>query len=372
VSGKIFITILVIAVYVLSGCREAPTAPAAPPKEGVVVQLSDFPLYEYHYPGDYGFAEYLKVGVSSCSPGFETWDGTPGLESWATNLKVGASSCSPGFETWDGTPGLESWATRSAFACSTFAAAGDPDQHIFGRNFDWYANPALVLFTDSPDGFASISLVDLSYLGYTDSHTPLADTAGLKDAPYLPFDGMNEHGLAVGMMAVDHAEGSADPEKATIEDIPLIRLLLDYAREVDEALALLRKVNVRFGSVPIHYLIADAKGDSALVEYLDGEMVITRGAADFQVATNFIVAEVNPVGDDAPCWRYQSLYRALEKSGGKADSASGMALLQEVSQGGGETSTRWSAVYDLTHRTLRLALGRDYQTVYEFKLSSRK
>jgi hypothetical protein len=328
---------MILVICVLSGCRGKTTAQNQPgivhtPNVGVVVQLSDFPLYEYHYPGSYGFEDYLKRGVSYRSPGFLSWGGT--------------------------------------FACSTFAAAGDPEGRIFGRNFDWYAHPALVLFTDSPEGFASISMVDISYLGYSGTRTPLENSSGLEEAPYLPFDGMNEYGLAVGMMAVSHAEGSADPARVTIEDIPLIRMLLDYARDVDEALALLKKVNVSFGSVPIHYLIADASGDSALVEYLDGEMVITRGEGTFQVATNFIVAEEKPVGDDAPCWRYQSLYRALEKTGGKADPASGMALLKDVSQTGGETNTRWSAVYDLTHRMLRLALGREYDTVYEFKLSS--
>jgi hypothetical protein len=182
-------------------------ATVVPVTAGEVIQLSDFPLYEYHYPGDYGFAEYLARGVSLAHP------------------------------------------ARGRFACSVLTA-GSPGRRIFGRNFDWFDHPALVLFTDPPEGYAAVSLVDLSYLGYTERRTPLDDPNGLTQAPYLPFDGMNAQGLAVAMMAVPHAEGGDDPRRVTLEDLPAMRMLLDYARDVDEALALLEKVNVTFSDEP--------------------------------------------------------------------------------------------------------------------------
>jgi len=52
----------------------------------------------------------------------------------------------------------------AAWACSLFAALGDPDNRLYGRNFDWQYSPALLLFTDPPDGYASVSMVDLAYL----------------------------------------------------------------------------------------------------------------------------------------------------------------------------------------------------------------
>jgi len=33
-----------------------------------VSQISDYPLYEFHYPGDYGFDEYLRTGTSAWEP----------------------------------------------------------------------------------------------------------------------------------------------------------------------------------------------------------------------------------------------------------------------------------------------------------------
>ena len=44
-----------------------------------------------------------------------------------------------------------------------------------GRNFDWGLHSALVLFTDPPvpGAYASVSMVDISYLGYDPNHSPL-------------------------------------------------------------------------------------------------------------------------------------------------------------------------------------------------------
>jgi hypothetical protein len=55
-----------------------------------------------------------------------------------------------------------------AFGCSLFAALGYPDQRLFGRNFDWNFSPTLLLFTDPPEGYASVSTVDLEYFFSTD------------------------------------------------------------------------------------------------------------------------------------------------------------------------------------------------------------
>ena len=61
------------------------------------------------------------------------------------------------------------------WACSLFAALGDPESRLFGRNFDWRYSPALLLFTDRPvgGGYASVSMVDIAYLGFGDGAVDL-------------------------------------------------------------------------------------------------------------------------------------------------------------------------------------------------------
>ena len=98
---------------------------------------------------------------------------------------------------------------------------------LFGRNFDWEPNPALVLHTDPPDGYASVSIVDISYLGVASD--PTGDP-GLLDAPLLPFDGMNERGLFVGLAADESGDATPDPAKPTVGGVRIIRLVLDGRR----------------------------------------------------------------------------------------------------------------------------------------------
>lgn len=50
--------------------------------------------------------------------------------------------------------------------CSTFAAETPEGDAIFGRNFDMYYSPALFVRTAPEDGYRSISMVNLSYIGF--------------------------------------------------------------------------------------------------------------------------------------------------------------------------------------------------------------
>jgi hypothetical protein len=275
-------------------------------------KVDNYPLYEMHYDGDYGFGEYLRKGGGELP--------TP---------EAGLSK------------------TERAFGCTCFAALAQGGETIFGRNFDWYENPALILFTDPPEGYASVSMVDITYLGYEKGISASANRQALLRAPFLPFDGMNEYGLAVGMMAVDYADGGNDPQKMSLGDLEVIRLMLDYARDVSEGLALLQNYNVRFGDVPIHYLVADRAGNSAVIEYVGGERRVLQNQQPWQVATNFLISEVLPEKGQAPCWRYNQASQALEQAGGRLSPDAAMALLQSVSLTG-DYPTRWSVVYNLS------------------------
>ena len=161
-----------------------------------------YPLYVVHINGGYGFSEYLATGETALTGGFYR-------------------------------PG-----------CTVFTASGGGET-LMGRNFDFPSNPALLLYTDPPDGYASVSMVDLGYFGYSLDSLPQEDDLGsLLTAPYLPFDGMNEKGLAVGMAAIPEALAPVSEGKTTIGEIQAIRMLLDYAEDVDEALTLLKEYNV--------------------------------------------------------------------------------------------------------------------------------
>jgi predicted choloylglycine hydrolase len=284
-------------------------------------KVDDYPLYVLHYEGDYGFGEYLATGETPL---------------------VG----------YIHVPG-----------CTVFTAMGGGET-LMGRNFDFPSNPALLLYTDPPDGYASVSMVDLGYFGYSLSNLPQeGDLDSLLAAPYLPFDGMNEKGLAVGMAAIPEAVAPTAEGKTARGEIQVIRLLLDYAGDVDEALTLLEEYNVEMTSPPIHYMIADGSGESVVVEYIHGEMHVLREEMPYQVMTNYIIQGAQ-TGLDAPCWRYRAVYEGLSGCNGVLSAGEAMDLLSEASQ----SSTIWSIVYDASTGEIHVAMGHSYENIYTFSL----
>ena len=261
---------------------------------------------------------------------------------------------------------LPAGGAHRGWACTVFAALGNEGERLLGRSFDWYNRPTLLLFSRPDDGgYVSASMVDLSYLGFDAEDPSWYQRLRLFDAPFLPFDGMNEAGLAVGMMAVSHAEPGHDPERITLGSLQIIRLLLDRATTVDEALNLMRNYNVTFlEGPPLHYLIADAGGRSAVVEYLEGGMSVLRSEGTWQVATNFLLSGLDPDEAGAQCPRYREAWRTLEAAEGSMSMPEAMGLLERVSQ----SHTMWSVVYGLKSGDVSVAVGRDYGQVYEFGL----
>ena len=260
---------------------------------------------------------------------------------------------------------------QPAWACSLFAALGDEDNMLYGRNFDWEYSPALLLFTDPPDGYAAAAMVDIAYLGF-ESHAragalidlSLVQRRMLLDAPFLPFDGMNECGLAVGMAAVPGSAMPYDPAKETIGSLRAIREVLDHACNVDAAIAVLQSYNVDMrGGPPIHYLIADSTGRSILVEFYRSEMVVIPNQAPWHLATNFLraAAGADPQGE---CARYDRINARLTETGGQIATQDALDLLEQVSQ----PSTQWSIVYGTSSGNINVALGREYDDVHTLRL----
>jgi len=261
-----------------------------------------------------------------------------------------------------GTNALET-SREPAWGCSLFAALGNPDQILLGRNFDWDYSPVLLLHTDPPEGFASLEKKKKDYLGFAGEQAdgvaelPLAERAGLLDAPYLPFDGMNEAGLAVGMAAVPFRPAAANPSRPKVDSLMVIRMVLDQAATVAQAVEIFSAYQIDMvGTTPIHYLVADASGRSALVEYTTNGLEVLYNQGPWQAATNFLVGEsgADPSGQ---CWRYDHLERELATTDGSLSPGEGLDLLSVVSQ----PATQWSIVYDLSELKVLIAVGQDYR-----------
>lgn len=279
-----------------------------------------YPFYAMRYYGDYGFLDVLENGTELISE----------------------------FEVQEG------------WGCTCFSALNSSSDPVFGRNFDWMDEGSLFLYTEPSYGYASISTINLGILGIEPSINIKDPTTQkrLLLTPYYLMDGINEMGLVVGIMAISRASRTYNTSQPTISSLDIVRLALEFATTVDEVLVIWENYNIEFGSVPIHYLIADPTGKSAIVEWIDGNMNIYRNEQSWQVSTNFIFTD-----GITPCWRYQTATELLHQSLGSVTMQHGMDILKACSQDGW---TLWSNVYNLRTRQVHISVNQNYQKIYRF------
>lgn len=256
-----------------------------------------------------------------------------------------------------------------SFFCSTYSALNDSGGYVFGRNLDYMREDTVVLLYSKPrDGYASVSMVDGMFIGYNGT-----DSQRYKEhllmTPYIPMDGMNEYGLAIATNSVESFI-DYDPSKVTIGSTTALRMMLDYAKNVDEAIELLKKYNLHFsGGGSLNYMISDASGKSVIVGFLGTRMEITENKNPWQVLTNFRVkAFEDEEAAKKGCARYKRTFEALKEKDGKLSGSEPMELLKNVTQ----PNTTWSVVYDKTTGDIRVAAHSDYSRIYNFKISMKQ
>ena len=93
-----------------------------------------------------------------------------------------------------------------------------------------------------------------------------------------PMTGINEKGLMVSQMWLDETRYPPADTRPVIGNLEWIQYNLDRHGSVAEVLADAEAVRP-MSRAPIHYLVADAAGDAAALEFLDGKLVVHRGAA---------------------------------------------------------------------------------------------
>lgn len=285
--------------------------------------------------------------------------------------------------------GLES----PEIGCSAFTAQTPDGDVLFGRNYDFSKTNTCLVFTEKNAGrHASISTVDLQFLGIDVN----SDLSGIMDyvtclaAPYAPLDGINDAGVSCGIFMTYQGGAQTvatdqNTDKPDFTSTTLLRLILDYADSVEEAVEIARSYDLHDSAITsYHYMVADATGKSAILEWVTGtdatdndgaarELKVIyndddahvgelEGATDYQVITNFVLtpgyydgcAPEEKKGYD----RYEKIYEILSQTNGVvADESAAMEVLAAVGRrtwdnDDGNGCTVHSAVYDLTNKTV--------------------
>ena len=312
-------------------------------------------LYFMEYKGDYVFNAFLAQG---------------GAVSDSDVADYLISFLSHGFYK------IESDVQTGEFGCSTICTRDEHGIVLFGRNYDWEECRAMIVHTVPDNGYESISTCCLDFLGFGESYDPdgsMMDRMQTLAAIYVPLDGMNEKGLVVAdLMAGDKEQTHQQSEKADLTTTTAIRLLLDKAATVNEAVALLGQydMNSSIGAAH-HFSIADASGKSVVVEYVDGEMLVT----ETKVVTNHYLSdcEKHGVGSEQSHLRFDT----LSAHTGPANDTGVRALLESVAQKhypqteGNYEKTMWSIVYCPEGRCADFYFAENYEHSYGLLLQEK-
>ena len=299
--------------------------------------------------------------------------------------------------------------------CSSFTATAENGDALFARNYDFSKTNAMLVFTEANEGrHATISTVDLQFLGIDvdQDMTGLMDKVICLAAPYAPLDGINDAGVSCGIYMTyqggeETVATSQDTDKPDFTSTTLLRLILDYADSVEEAVEIASSYDLHdSANTSYHYMVADSTGKSAILEWTNDSAVDTtdndgsqrtlkvvyndqdsaigerEAASNYQVVTNFVlqpgyydgVPAENKKGAD----RYDRLYQELQATDGVvADEQAAMDILQAVARRGWDNDdknscTVHSAVYNLTQKTVLWVTNENYDdpgAVFTFSLA---
>lgn len=261
-----------------------------------------------------------------------------------------------------------------AFGCSTLSVQNTKGGYLFGRNFDWNSCDALVVTSYPPDGYASVSTVNLDFIrqGAGAASGLLSDKTMTIAALYAPLDGMNEKGLCVSVnMIQDGAAIEQNTEKPDITTTTAIRLLLNQAATVEEALELLGQYDLHASmNYMVHFAIADASGNSVAVEYINNEMIVVKTP----VLTNFYLAEGEKqgVGTAQSHERFDILMETIagKQSMTQTDVRDALDSVSKDNFGEFE-STEWSIVFDQSALTAVYYHRENYEKAYSFQITEK-
>ena len=278
--------------------------------------------------------------------------------------------------------------------CTSFQAVkADGDGFWFSRNYDYFKNPTMVTISRPKKGYASIGVSDMSHFGYSLDKLPEKFMARLSclAAVYAPVDGINEKGLCTSIMALPNQASQQDTPKPNVGTTIIMRLWLDRCATVQEALDLLETVDVRHdvsvGS-GYHYMVADANGDCAVVEFdkEDGwkTMIVRKAEGEnCMLVTNHLLSEKYYTTEPDPAvgnphskswWRYETAMAYLQEHDGiltKEQAQECLALVHWkdlVWDNGTVEDTQYSNVYDQKNITLDLRNWNDYDNTVSFSL----
>lgn len=247
-------------------------------------------------------------------------------------------------------------------AC-TLVLRQDGQDFRIAKNLDWPAGSVLIF--QNPDSSTKISMANaLNCQGNSDNikatvasniwtskyHSLTINAFGRN----MPLSGINSRGLIIESLAL---AGSRFPENTStlhLNEFEWIQYHLDQYESLDEVISSAKGIAPETWFIALHYLVHDANGNSAVIEWQDGKLIILQDdALPYPVLVNNFYSEslhylsfhegyggnLQPHGGPESPERFVKAINMLRDTVETHD-------LKEIMQAIRQNDTQWSVIYD--------------------------
>ena len=117
-------------------------------------------------------------------------------------------------------------------------------------------------------------------------------------------------------------------------------------------------------------MVGDAEGNSAIIEFVDNEMLVEYKTENIQVCANTYVTDegisfYNDANAADSLNRMNAILNSVQANGFDLPTENAFAALKAASG----SYTRWSIVYNLTDKTMDIAINQKFGKTYSFSFN---
>lgn len=248
-----------------------------------------------------------------------------------------------------------------ANACSSIVLKNDNNVFL-AKNFDWTYGDGLLI--KNVRGVHKTAF-------YTSAGTPVSWVSKYGSVTFnqngkeMPYGGMNEQGLAIEMLWLDYTEYYSAPAVPYINELEWIQYQLDNYATVEQVVANMHALSIRPFKGKIHFIVADAAGNSTVIEHIGGKIIVEKKQAgqcqaitnyDLTTSANWHANKTNAgQGNVAHAlFRYTRLQSEIDQKEFVSDLSEKTAfnMLDDVTIKKGHFKTYWTIVYDLKKQVI--------------------
>jgi hypothetical protein len=221
---------------------------------------------------------------------------------------------------------------------------------LAGNNEDWTEPRTKIWFVPA----SSTGAHGRVYVGF--DHAPIHDRFQ---------GGMNDQGLFMDMNAVNPTGWQGEPGKPSFRG-DLVEHILSCYSTVDDVVEFFEQYNVPDLNT-LRIPVADAKGNSVIVEWGQGQLQFLSKEGWYQISTNFIQSNYESPAE-YPCQRYKIADRLLRKA--TAASVDMVRSILSATHSEHISPTLYSNICDLKERSIHLYLFHNFEEEVMFDLDT--